>query len=272
LSPYVDYTINGNLLTLNSGVIGPQDIVMVTNVTNSVVPESMEFRIFQDMRGVQATYRMTPATTTTLTESLNDTADIIHVANASALTIPDFASNIWGVITINGERIMYRDIDFSTNTISSLLRGTAGTSAASHDVQFQDYVESNSFLGDGTTNTFTTDIIVNGATTWASTPYPYDSTLFSTTGPNGEYDPGTASNSDAVEVYLGGELQTSGYAISDLDPVVISFITPPASGIEVTILVRKGHSWYNPGVDTASDGVPLQETNNPIALFLRGAN
>ena len=80
------------------------------------------------------------------------------------------------------------------------------------------------------------------------------------------------SNIEAVEVYLGGELQTSGYAISNLDPVVVSFVTPPADGIEVTILVRKGHSWYNPGVDTASDGVPLQITNNPIALFLRGVN
>jgi hypothetical protein len=29
---------------------------------NDVVPEAMAFRIFQDMRGVQAVYRITPAT------------------------------------------------------------------------------------------------------------------------------------------------------------------------------------------------------------------
>jgi len=284
LSPYIDYTIEGNILTLNSGVIGTGDILMVINVTSSVVPEAMEFRIFQDMRGMQATYRMTSATTTTVAQAVSATDDIIHVVNASALSIPDFAANVWGVVTIDGERIMYRDIDLTDNTISSLLRGTAGTGADSHAVgayvydmgrgnllpaQYQDYIESESFLGDGSTKVFTSTLVVNNANEWVAST-PYDSTLYSTDGINGEYDPGAASNSRAVEVYLGGTLQTSGYTLSNLDPVVVIFVTAPDAGTEVSIFVRKGTSWYNPGVDTASDGVPLQITNNPMALFLRG--
>jgi hypothetical protein len=286
LTPYIDFTIEGNILTLTNGVIGAGVTVMITNVTSSVVPEAMEFRIFQDMRGVQATYRMTPATTTTVTQSVSATADIIHVANASALTVPNFSNNVWGVVTINGERIMYRNIDTGANTISSLLRGTAGTGAASHSVgalvydmgrgnllprEYQDYLESESFLGNGSTKVFTSTLVVNNANEWVAAT-PYDSTLYSMNGADGEYDPGIASNTKAIEVYLGGKLQTSGYTLSNLDPVVVIFNTAPANGVEVSIVVRKGTSWYNPGTDSPSNGVPLQITDNPMALFLRGLN
>lgn len=284
LTPYIDYNIEGNLLTLTNGVIDALDIVQVTNVTSSIVPEAMEFRIFQDMRGVQATYRMTPSTTTTVAQPVSATADIIYVVNASALSAPDFSANIWGVVTIDGERIMYRNIDYINNTISSLLRGTAGTGADSHVVgayvydmgrsnllpkQYQDYVESESFLGNGTTKVFVSTLVVNNANEWVGS-IPYDSTLYSTDGSDGNYDPGLPNNSRAVEVYLGGTLQTSGYTLSNLDPVIVIFADAPNAGTEVSIVVRKGTSWYNPGVDTASDGVPLQLTNNEIASFFRG--
>ena len=257
LTAYLDYTIEGNLLILNSGTISAADTLIVTNVTNSVVPSAMAFRIFQDMRGVQATYRITPNTTTTVTQQVAQDDDIIYVLDASRLSIPNFAANIWGVVTINGERIMYREIDLVDNTISSLLRGTAGTAAATHGVdsyvydmgrgnllqaQFQNYVESGSFLGNGTTTTFTTDIIVD--------------------------------DEFAVQVYVAGELQTIGYSVTTTDPVVVLFENPPADGSEVTILVKFGVTWYAPGIDppSASNGVALQETNTIPALFLRGLN
>ena len=49
---------------------------------------------------------MTPDTTTTLAQNLFKDQDTIYVANATALTQPDLQANIWGVITINGERII----------------------------------------------------------------------------------------------------------------------------------------------------------------------
>jgi hypothetical protein len=257
LTAYLDYTIDGNLLILNSGTISPINTLIVTNVTNSVVPEAMAFRIFQDMRGVQATYRITPNSTTTVAQQVEQDDDIIYVVDSGRLSIPNFAANIWGVVTINGERIMYREINLITNTISSLLRGTAGTAAAAHDVdsyvydmgrgnllpaQFQNYVESGSFLGDGTTVTFTTTIDVND-----------------------EY---------AVQVYVAGELQTSGYSVTTTEPIVVLFDNPPADGSEVTILVKFGVTWYAQGIDpaSASNGEPLQETDTIPALFLRGLN
>jgi hypothetical protein len=44
----------------------------------------------------------------------------------------------------------------------------------------------------------------------------------------------------------------------------------PPEGVEVTILIRRGVTWYEPGVNTASNGVALQDTNTRAARFLRG--
>ena len=78
------------------------------------------------------------------------------------------------------------------------------------------------------------------------------------------------NNGHAVEVYVGGILQTNNYTITSLNPVVVTFTTAPVAGSEVTILIRRGLSWYRPGIHTPSDGVPLQETNTIAARFLRG--
>jgi hypothetical protein len=121
-----DYVVEGEYLILASGAIGSADIMVITEFTNSVVPEAMAFRIYQDMRGVQATYRITSATTTAVSQAVSATDDIIYVDDASVLSAPDLPNGIFGVITIGGERIMYRVRDTALNFVSSLLRGTAG--------------------------------------------------------------------------------------------------------------------------------------------------
>jgi hypothetical protein len=254
------YTVSGSTITISGSVIGSTDVVAVTNFTQSVVPGAMAFRIFQDMRGVQAVYRITPDSSTFVVQEVSSTDDIIYLNDASAVGEPDLAINIWGVIMIDGERIMYRERDTVNNTVSSLLRGTAGTGAADHTTgavvtdlgrgnllpaEFQNYIVSNSILADGVTTSFTAvnvDILAE------------DSTI----------------RDETVEVYVGGTLQTAGYTIISDSPVTITFNTPPADGSEVTILVRRGVTWYAPGAGTASDGVPLQDTNTQAARFLRG--
>jgi hypothetical protein len=270
-----DFTVQGQYLILASGVIPIGSILAVTEFTESVVPEAAAFRIFQDMRGVQATYRMTTATTTTLAQPLSATADIIYVVDASKLSEPELAVGIFGVITIDGERIMYRNRNTALNTVSGLRRGTAGTGAATHvpgtevyDIgignllaeQYQDYVVKDSGMGDGTTTVFyapNIDISDFGDT---STAYV-----------------------ESIEVYVGGTRQynyseTAGnseyrYIVTDFGPLAIEFVVDgtylaPAAGSEVTILQRRGKSWYEPGNGTASNGVALQETNTIAARFL----
>ena len=269
-----------------------------------------DFRIFQDMRGVQAVYRITPETTTTLTQTLDAQADVIHVADASALGEPglcaDFnaniayvpgdlvmfaglfyqaltdttgnlptntafwtpvagAANIWGMLTVNGERIMYRYRDTTANTVSGLLRGTAGTAQTSHaahslvydigrgnllPASCQDYVETNVTYplvpgvnqGDGTTVSFTAALIDVSQE---------DSTI----------------QDEAVQVFVGGIRVQTGYTLTNSGPVTVTFDTAPANGVEVAIAVRRGHDWYN----TTTPNLPLSQTDTPCARFLRGA-
>jgi hypothetical protein len=249
-----DFTITGEELLLSIGVIGVTDVLIITQITESVVPEPMAFRIFQDMRGIQATYRITTQTTTTLAQPLSANGDTIYVTDASALANPNVDINIWGVITINGERIMYRQRDVINNTISSLLRGTGGTAAAAHDTgalvydmgrgnimpdQFQNYVVSDSALADGSTSIFSAPDI-------------------------------TTTVNDAVEVYVGGTRVLTGYTVIANSPVSVLFSQEPPAGVEVTILIRRGVTWYAPGPGTPSNGVALQDTNTQAARFLRG--
>jgi hypothetical protein len=160
------------------------------------------------------------------------------------------------------------------------MRGTAGTAAADHSAdadvydagrgnllpsQFQDYIVSDSSMGDDSTTTFYAPSI-----------------LF-------EDFQDSSSETPAIEVYVGGQRQyaysdttaTSQYRyfVTDYDPLAVEFIVdtdvfppllPPAAGSQVTILVRQGVTWYAPGNGTASDGIALQDTQTQAARFLRG--
>ena len=166
---------------------------------------------------------------------------------------------------------MYRERNEAANTISGLIRGTAGTAAANHkadtDVydigrgnllpeQFQDYIVSDSSMGDDSTTIFYAPSI------------ELDSFEDSTV------------ETKAIEVYVGGMRQypisdttadsTYRWFVTDYDPLAVEFDLAPAAGVEVTILVRQGVTWYAPGVGTASDGIALQDTNTQAARFLRG--
>jgi hypothetical protein len=296
----VDYTVQGDYLVLASGVIGPAQVMVIEQYTNSIVPDAMAFRIFQDMRGVQATYRITNATTTTLAQALTSTANVAYVTNAEALSQPDLAAGIFGVITIDGERIMYRERNTALNTISGLMRGTAGTGADDHDTgaevydtgrgnllaeQFQDYVVSDSTLGDDSTTVFyapsirignfedsavevsALEVYVGGMRQYAesndgstliTTPSQYRWNCIDGGGPDYTDNEGNITHNPLTIEFV-------------VDNTVYPPLQAPAAGSEVTILVRQGVTWYAPGTTTASDGIALQDTDTVAARFLRGA-
>jgi hypothetical protein len=254
------FTVSGSVVTISGPVLNAANIVAITSYTQSVVPGAIAFRIFQDMRGLQSTYRITAATTTAITYSVSATDDVIYVDNASALSQPNLPLGIFGLITINGERIAYRNRDIVNNTISGLRRGTAGTGAASHTpgspvydigagnllpAEYQNYVVSQDFLANGTTTSFVaTDISIIGLD--------------------------SAELTDAVEVYVGGIRQSGGYTIDTADPVTVVFDVAPTQNYQVTILVRRALSWYEPGTTTPSNGIALQEQTTEAARFIRG--
>jgi hypothetical protein len=154
-----------------------------TNTTywGQVIP--LDSRIFQDMRGLQMTYTITDETTTELLE-IDQTHDTIYVTDASKLSEPNFDINQWGVLTIGAERIMYRERDLGTNSVSGLIRGTAGTAVTTHLIgdpvynlgrdnlygqQYQNYIVQTTTLSDGSTTVFDAPNITlsTSTTTWA---------------------------------------------------------------------------------------------------------
>jgi hypothetical protein len=223
------------------------------------------------MRGVQAVYRITRDTTTQLVAAVSAAEDSIRVVDAAALSEPNLELGIFGVVIIDGERIMYRTRDLAANTIRSLLRGTAGTAAADHaagasvtdlgrgnllEAEYQNRVVSDTALSDGST-------VVYYAPSITDVDFGDSSTVFV----------------EAIEVYVGGQRQYPAsitespypWAVTNFDPVAIEFLEAlPPEGVEVTILIRRGVTWYEPGANTASNGVALQDTNTLPARFLRG--
>ena len=388
-----DFLVEGAQIILNE-TLQVTDIVMITEFTNSVVPEAMAFRIFQDMRGVQATYRITTDTTTALAQELSASADTVYLVDASALSEPNLNSNIWGVLTVDGERIMYRERDVINNTVSGLLRGSAGTAINDHSQgavvydmgrgnlmpeEYQNYIDSKLATGDGSTTDYYTEIVIDNrpivsvggsvavyVNSVLQTPNKYTvttiepvtvvfdsipvaganvtisvtdtlavttSNIFTATGSTprfptnldiglvelesadyrlDDFEPVVVTLNEVVpegqvvfianqrgaedefdfffsdgvettytttinltlpiEVYVGGNKQTNtvDYNVTTLDPVLVEFTDPPANGLEVLILVRRGVTWYQGDGVNPSNGVALQDTQTAAARFLRG--
>jgi hypothetical protein len=272
-----DYFMNGNEIVLPSGVIAGNQILAVTMFSDSIVPEAAAFRIFQDMRGVQATYRITPETSTQLTQPLTDDGDTVYVASTLGLTVPDPTVNVIGVIMIDGERITYRDLDPVNNTLGGLRRGTAGTGADDHAAgalvtnmgrgnllyeAYQDYDVRDTALADGSTTIFYAPNVTQA-----------------------DFDDSSSIVTESLQVFVGGVRQYQWgsasesqypWILTDFDPVAIEFITstdpvepilPPPAGVEVTILQRRGTWWYDAST-AASRNLSLQETDNVPARFL----
>jgi hypothetical protein len=59
------FTVNGSTVIITGPAIDDAQVVAISSFTESVVPAAIAFRIFQDMRGLQSTYRITNAPTTT---------------------------------------------------------------------------------------------------------------------------------------------------------------------------------------------------------------
>jgi hypothetical protein len=274
-----DFTLSGSFLILSSGTIASNSVLVVTMFTDSLVPEQSAFRIFQDMRGVQATYRITASTTTALAQALGTADPLIYVTNARALTQPDLEAGIFGLITIDGERITYREIDLINNTLGGLRRGTAGTAIASHAVDapvydigsgnllavpYQDYLVGNTSMGDGSTTVFYAPDINITTTDESSTELISIEVFVGGIRQDAWSDPNGTSEYRYIITAFGQDTPVTVEFVVDFDPE-----TPrpaPAEGSEVRIVQRRGTWWYD--VDTPD--LALQETDTIPARFLTG--
>jgi len=247
---------NETKLVILGPAISALSVVAVTLFAQSVIPGEMAFRIFQDMRGYQRSYRITRLTSTEVTATVLPSDDEIFVLDAGRLPEPNLPNGIFGMITINGERLTYRTRDLARNSISGLRRGVAGTGAAMHTsgsmvydigignllpVEYQDRIVQNDVIADGSTQIFVAPEI----------------TMID-----------DSTESAAVQVYVGGVLQEpTTYLIVSIEPVTVEFDQPPAAGLQVKIQVTMGRSWYPANMLVP---IPLQEADTVAARFMRG--
>jgi hypothetical protein len=178
-----DYSYVAPTVTFVTAPAANDVVVIISTAPASAIVAD---RIFQNMRNIQTSFAITNSGTTELDQAVAVDDDEIFVVNASVLAAPDFDFNLWGVLTINAERIMYREIDYVANTVSGLLRGTAGTAVSAHETEstvynmsrnmltpeaYQNYIVSTSTLADGTNLVFTAPNITisTSTTTWVTT-------------------------------------------------------------------------------------------------------
>ena len=268
LQPNIDFTIvNANQLStlkLNLSILNASDVLAVTMFTNSVVPNSLNFRIFQDMLGNQKLLRFNKTNTTELAQAVAITDDIIFVNDVTKLGEPNLTQGIFGQLIVGGERITYRSRNTGNNSVSGLRRGTAGTGIYQHEVgatvsdvgagqqlptRYQEKTTTDKTnVGDGSTKVFETSIVV---------PVTLDSTELS----------------DAVTVTVGGTVLVpeTDYTVTEVNATSteVTLVTAPGNGVEVYFSQETANVMYAQGVDTASNGIALQDQTTPAALFLK---
>jgi len=175
----VKYSVSGSSLLIAGDLIGPTDVVSVTSMSSSVVPDALAFKIFKDMNGSSAMYRVSASSldSVSLTKDLSIADDTIYVNNVSKLSIPNLELGTFGIIVIDGERITYKSMNNTTNTITGLRRGTAGTGITTHlketvvtDVSITNIV-TGSVITSTTLGADTNTSLTNYDKTWYKTGY-----------------------------------------------------------------------------------------------------
>ena len=255
---------NKTTLTLDRSIINAADVLAVTMFTNTVVPNSLNFRIFQDMLGNQKLLRLNSKNTTEVSQDVTADADTIYFTDVTKLSEPNLTANLFGQVMVGAERITYRTRDTGNNSISGLRRGVAGTSAMAHasstqasdvgpgeqlpSTYQQKTTTDKTNVGDGTTTRFTTSIIV---------PTGLDSTELA----------------ESITVTVAGTVLVpdTDYTITATDSAFteVTLTVAPAANVEVWFSQVTANVMYAQGATTASNGIALQDQTTPAVKFLK---
>ena len=102
------------------------DSISIRTITSTNTVQG--FRLFIDMNGATSSTDFSPSTTTTLALALNRSDTTITVADGSKLSVPNPSTITPGIITVNGERIIY--YTKVGNVLGQIRRGVGGTGIA----------------------------------------------------------------------------------------------------------------------------------------------
>ena len=257
LIPMIDWTIdpvNPKLINLVNKNLLTSDRIVVTYFSEVTGKSGYSYRMFKDMLGRFNYYRISGTASTALENTLNIDDDVIYVVDASVLPEPNADQQKPGVVMIGKERITYWGK--VGNTLTKIKRGTLGTAiktthaagalvtdmSDNQRLPYKDSTNVESFVADGSTLSYSTTLNI-----------PNDSTELS---------------ANAVLVYIGGRRVLSGFSVTGTEPVSIIFDTAPTAGLRISVIIKQGQTWYSAGVNTASNGLGLQQSTTAVAKFI----
>jgi hypothetical protein len=268
LTHSVDYYLESDLVSvkLKTPLVNT-DVVDVVCFADRVVNQSYGYMIFKDMLNRVHYKRISKAKSTRLARDLRPFDVTITVVDGAALSPPNPAANLPGIIEVNGERIEYfTKVD---NVLGQLRRGTLGTGVPElHRIRTV-------VLDIGHTETI---------------PYQ-DRHIVETTISNGinrninlNYVP---ENKDAIDVFVGGYRlkknnyslfeESNGYPYSpegdsayaaeftvdgDLNQVVIDNNVALTENEKIVVIKKIGKVW-------TPDDADLTYVDNEIANFIK---
>lgn len=229
-----------------------QSVVTITQISDHRTTLPVGYRVFKDMLDSVNYYVIDKRTTTSLVQDFVLGQGTMKLDDIDSFTIPDPASNIRGVLFVNGERMTYLGIDKVNSTITGITRGTLGTSVSLihpagsrvESASLEQLIES------------AADVVnkVNYVGNGSTTAYSVSSL------------PDAGSNTLRVLVANQEIPRQSGlwtYASG-----TVTFVNPPANKSIISLQVVKGQVWYNTTASTASDGGGLLEADTVISRFL----
>ena len=264
------------------------DEITITTFGANVYRLPSAFEISKDVLNVYRYNRYSTDTGMKLARPLNYYDDTIELTDASSLYAADRRENSAGVIEINGERIQY--LRKVRNTLTQLRRGANGTAIRElHPVDslvanvgptealpYTDEQERTDFVSDGSSVLIgPLDYVPEKSSTgtWTATTIPADYERCDTVevfvagrrmrkSPITVYDETLGPTSPAADREIEAE-----FAVDGVNPYVRLTQAPPA-GTRITIIKRKGNSWYDRGATTATSGVTLLDNSSAISKFI----
>lgn len=272
---------DGFLTPLTSG--GPEELIpgqMFDTVSITVYTRSTDntsevpifaFSQFKDMIN-RTHYKRVNTSTPILTKDLNYYDLQISLDDASSLPNPNPASNLPGIIFINGERIEYFVKD--GNLLKQLRRGTLGTGIkelhatgsaiivqdSTKNLPYTDITQKQTIVADGKTNNFVLEFnkIQNNGTYISKDEFE----VF-VGGNRLKKDPSIAYSIDSGAMDSPeGDITLAAEFIIDNATGSITLTQTPTLNQRITI-IRKIGSWWS------DIGATLESSSSDVALFLK---
>jgi hypothetical protein len=235
LTPGVDYRLNDDhnsiQLTVNPEL---DDVITLITFGSNIIQPGISYMQFKDILNRTTYLRLNANKRTRLSQDLHWNSRSIVLEDARNFERPTPSANIPGVIEIRGERIEYFQIDYQTNTLSQLRRGTLGT---------------------GVNNMIASGSVVQGLGRSETIPYQ-DSTSTSKIISNGTntvplgFIPKSA---DEIEVFVGGYNTSAIWA--------------PNTAYDVGIIVNHGSYTYR-CIQGHTSGSTFEDNHADWAFFI----